>query len=92
MFWLNFIFGLNFILFCFKIIIIHSHNQKQTKIKFNPMKKLNHNIYIILISLEKGEILIFHTFRMIGSSVVVTLWNILLTPANGTSFLVVTRS
>jgi len=56
------------------------------------MKKLSHNIYIILISLEKGEILIFHTFRMIGSSVVVTLWNILLTPANGTSFLVVTRS
>ena len=60
--------------------------------KFKPMKKLNHNRYITLISLEKGEILIFHTFRMIGSSVVVTLWNILLTPANGTSFLVVTRS
>ena len=46
MFWLNFILGLNFILFCFKIIIIHSHNQKQKKIKFNPMKKLNHNINI----------------------------------------------
>lgn len=37
-------------------------------------------------------ILHVHTFLIMGSSVVVTLWNILLTPAKGTSFLVETRS
>ena len=38
MLWFDFILGLNFILFCFKLIIIHYHTQKQKKIKF----KLNH--------------------------------------------------
>ena len=33
-----------------------------------------------------------HTFLIIGSSVVVTLWKILFTPAKATSFFVVTRS
>lgn len=33
-----------------------------------------------------------HTFLIMGSSVVVTLWKILFTPAKGTSFFVVTRS
>ena len=46
MLWFNFILGLNFIFFCFKLIIIHYHTQKQRKIKFKPRIKLNHNIYI----------------------------------------------
>ena len=44
--WFNFILGLNFIFFCFKLIIIHYHTQKQKKIKFKPTIKLNHNICI----------------------------------------------
>ena len=35
----------NFIFFCFKLIIIHYHTQKQEEIKFKPSIKLNHNIY-----------------------------------------------
>ena len=46
MLWFKFILGLNFIFFCFKIIIIHYHTQKQKKIKFKPRMKLNHNMYI----------------------------------------------
>ena len=46
MLWLNFILGLNFIFFCFKLIIIHYHTQKQKKIKFKPRIKFNHNRYI----------------------------------------------
>ena len=45
MLWFNFILGLNFIFFCFKLIIIHYHTQKQKKIKFKPRIKLNHNRY-----------------------------------------------
>ena len=33
------------IFFCFKLIIIHYHTQKQKKIKFKPRIKLNHNIF-----------------------------------------------
>ena len=36
MLWFKFILGLNFIFFCFKVIIIHYHTQKQKKIKFKP--------------------------------------------------------
>ena len=43
--WFNFILGLNFIFFCFKLIIIYYHTQKQKKIKFKPRIKLKHNIY-----------------------------------------------
>ena len=46
MLWFNFTFGLNFIQLCFKLIIIHYHNQKQRKIKFKPGIKLNHNIHV----------------------------------------------
>ena len=46
MLWFNMILGLNFISFCFKLIIIHYHTQKQKEIKFKPRIKLNHNIYI----------------------------------------------
>ena len=46
MLWFNFILGLNFIFFCFKLIIIHYHTQKQRKTKFKPRIKLNHNRYI----------------------------------------------
>ena len=42
----NFILGLNFLFFCFKIIIIHYHTQKQKIIKFKPRIELNHNTYI----------------------------------------------
>ena len=44
--WFNFILGLNFLFFCFKLIIIHYHTQKQRKIKFKPRIKLNHNMYV----------------------------------------------
>ena len=43
MLWFNFILGLNFIFFCFKLIIIHFHTQTENKIKFKPWIKLNHN-------------------------------------------------
>ena len=33
MLWFNFINGLNFIYFCFKLFIIYYHTQKQSKIK-----------------------------------------------------------
>ena len=39
-----FIFGLNFIFLCFKVIIRHYHTPKQRKIKLKPRIKLNHNI------------------------------------------------
>ena len=45
MLWFNFIFGLNFIFYSFKLIIIHYHIRKQYKIKLEPRIKLNHNIY-----------------------------------------------
>ena len=48
---INFILGLNFIFFCFKLIIIHYHTQKQKKIKFKPTIKLTNNIYFQLYSL-----------------------------------------
>ena len=40
--WFNFILGLNFISFFFKLIIIHYHTPKQKEIKFKPRIKLNH--------------------------------------------------
>ena len=46
MLWVNFILGLNFISFCFKLIIIHYHTPKQREIKFKPRIKLNHNTYM----------------------------------------------
>ena len=45
MLWLNFIAGLSFIFFCFKLVIIHYYTQKEKKIKFKPRRKLNHNSY-----------------------------------------------
>ena len=42
----NFILGLNFIFFCFELIIIHYHTQKQKKIKFKPRRKFEpHHIH-----------------------------------------------
>ena len=52
MLWFNFTLGLNFIFFCFKLIIIHYHTQNQRKIKFKPRIKLNHNMYN---SFSEGE-------------------------------------
>ena len=52
MLWFNFILGLNFIFFCFKLIIIHYHTQKQKKIKFKPRIKLNHKKYIYVKKLQ----------------------------------------
>ena len=46
MLWFNFILGLIFLFFCFKLIIIDYNTQKQKKIKIKPKTKLNHNIYI----------------------------------------------
>ena len=45
MLWFSFILGLNFIFFCFKIIIRHYHTQKQRKIKVKLRIKLNRNTY-----------------------------------------------
>jgi hypothetical protein len=44
----QYILGSDFILLCFKLIIIlkHNHIQKQRKIKFKPRIKLNHNTYL----------------------------------------------
>ena len=42
----NFIFGLNFIFPCYKLITIHYHIQNQRKTKFKPKIKLNHVLYI----------------------------------------------
>ena len=42
--WFNFVLGLNFIFFCFKLIILHYHTYCQRKIKFKPRTKLDHNI------------------------------------------------
>ena len=52
-----------FLFFCFKIIIIHYHTQKQKIIKFKPKIKLNHNIYNslklnVLSFIQKGPV--FH--------------------------------
>ena len=55
MLWFNFILGLNFLFFCFKLIMIHYHTLKQKKRKFKPMKKLNHNIYTTLLIKQKRE-------------------------------------
>ena len=46
--WFSFMLALNFIFFCLKLIIIHHHIQIKTNEK--AMKKLNHNIYLDLIS------------------------------------------
>ena len=47
MLWFNFILGSNFIILCFKLIIIHYDTQKQKIIiKFELRIKLNHNINI----------------------------------------------
>ena len=42
MLWFNFIFGINFIFHCFKVIIIHYHTPKQRI-------RLNYNIYNIFV-------------------------------------------
>ena len=52
MLWFKFILGLNFIFFCFKVIIIHYHTQKQNKRKYifflNSQKSSVYN-YIFFI-------------------------------------------
>ena len=40
MLWFNFILGLIFIFFCFKLIITNYHTQKQKKIKIKPRLKM----------------------------------------------------
>ena len=42
--WFNFILGLKFIFFCFKLITLRYHTQNQKQIKFKPKMNLNHNI------------------------------------------------
>ena len=53
MLWFNFIPRLNFIFFCFKIIITHYHTQKQKTIQVKPRIQLNHNVYIVAIKRQK---------------------------------------
>ena len=52
MLWLNFILGLNFIFFCFKLNIIHYHTPKQREIIFKSRIKLSHNIYTLIPTLD----------------------------------------
>ena len=52
----NFILGLNFIFFCFKLIIRHYHFQKQKELKFKPRLKLNHKTYTELVTLTSFSI------------------------------------
>ena len=47
MLWFDFILGLNYIFFCFKLIIVHYYTQKQKRIEFKPRIKLNHDIYTL---------------------------------------------
>ena len=63
MLWFNFIPGLIFIFFCFKLIIIYYHTQKQKKIKIKPRIKLNHNIYTLL---QNGQFYYSFVFVIIG--------------------------
>ena len=37
--WFNFILGIHFISFCFSLIVIHYHTQKQMNIKFKTKDK-----------------------------------------------------
>ena len=81
MLWFKFILGLNFIFFCFKIIIIHYHTQKQKKIKFKPRMKLNHNIYmkfseILLPSLPTAGFNRVNTFLNHWSKTFIWMWEI----------------
>ena len=46
----NFILSLKFIFFCFKLVILHHHTQKQNKTK---QKKMNHNIYFKDMTVKK---------------------------------------
>ena len=41
----SFILDLNFTFLCFKLIIVHYHTPKQTKINLKPRIKLNHNVH-----------------------------------------------
>ena len=52
----NFIPGLNFISFCFKLIISHCHIPKQREITFKPRIKLHHNIYILFCNKLKLDL------------------------------------
>ena len=38
--WFNFVPGLNFIFFCFKLIVIHYHTLRQRKIKLNQRRNI----------------------------------------------------
>ena len=62
MLWFNFILGLNFIFFCFKLVIISWHTQKQKKIKSKPRIKLKLNIYIK--SGLKAKLSLIYTYNL----------------------------
>ena len=56
MLWFNFILGSILISLGFIPIIMHYHSQKQRKIKIEPRIKLNHNIYIVVMSLNYSSV------------------------------------
>ena len=64
MLWFNFIFGLNYISFCFKLIITHYHTPKQREIKFKPRIKLNNNIYIFFSLLPSVPFFLLLTLNL----------------------------
>ena len=59
MLWFNVTVGVNFIFFCYKLIIIYYHTQKQRKIKFQPRMKLNHNICIYCFVYQNGHLIVW---------------------------------
>ena len=66
MLWFNFILVLNFILHCFKLIIVHYHIQKQRKIKFKPRIKLNHTIIVTEQMLTSGQAAYIFLWESLG--------------------------
>ena len=52
----NFILVLNFIFFCFNLITIHYHTQKQRNMRFKPRVNFNQNISTVTEKLQKKDI------------------------------------
>ena len=52
----NFILVLNFIFFCFNLITIHYHTQKQRNMRLKPRVNLNQNISTVTEKLQKKKI------------------------------------
>ena len=70
--WFKFILSLNFIFFCFKLIIIHYHIQKQKKVKFKPRIKLI-ICAVKLFTLVKARSSFGREFQSLGAATIKAL-------------------